>query len=365
MMSGYLVKASVVTQGTALYYHTGQRVDGDVTVIPVENPANKTKTTFTDGAWSIDFNKTNDVQYLTFIIDDNEKIGYTQIKLATENPSMSRLNCTTQNISLSGYSVDINSGDPITSGDVKVSVLDTDYANTTSFSGIWDIDFHPCLIPGKIYTLQILVSGLTYGYGEQTTIYDFSGITKPSSTHKATEESSSTDPGLDEGTEALTSDYQDIDASDNNRWDYVSGTYERAYQQFRFIISEDIDSIVELKILHEGSALGYVGTECVDYPPDYGIYLYLWNFSGSYWKFEGLHFSDDDQTITRTYTNPDEINDFINQTGYLYIQVKSVTADAGCTCHIYTDFVKAEVTSTSNLVPEYKRGEILQKYPAR
>lgn len=158
MIFSYLVKASVVTKGTALYYYTGQRVDGNVTAIPVENSANKTNTTFTNGEWSIDFNKTDHVQYLTFIIDDNEKIGYIQVKLDNDNPSTATLNCTTQNISLSGYSVNVDNGNPITSGDVKASILDTDYTNTTSFSGTWSIDFHPCLVSGKIYTLQILIS---------------------------------------------------------------------------------------------------------------------------------------------------------------------------------------------------------------
>jgi len=146
-------------EGVALYYYSGERVNGNVTVIPIENPENKTDpTAFTNGEWSIDFNKTDDVQYLTFIIDDNEKIGYNQLKLDTDNPSTATFNCTTQNISVSGYSVDVNSGNPITSGDVKVSVLDTDYTNTTSFTRTWSIDFHPCLVSGRIYTLQILIS---------------------------------------------------------------------------------------------------------------------------------------------------------------------------------------------------------------
>lgn len=167
MISGYLVKASFVTQGTALYYYTGERVDGNVTVIPVENPENKTNTTFTNGEWSLDFDMiTSDVLYLTFIIDDNEKIGYNQLKLDNNNPNTAALNCTTQNISLSGYSLDVNSGSPITSGNVRVSALDTDYTNTTSFSGTWGIDFYPCLISGKIYTLQILVSDNTGKRGE-------------------------------------------------------------------------------------------------------------------------------------------------------------------------------------------------------
>jgi len=165
----FLISPSVEAphaNGVALYYYTGERVNGNVTVIPVENPENKTNPkAFTNGEWSIDFNKTDDVQYLTLIIDDNEKIGYNYIKLDNDNPSTATLNCSTQNISVSGYSVDVNSGDPITSGNVRISALDTDYTNTTSFTGTWSIDFHPCLVSGKIYTLQILVSDNTGSRG--------------------------------------------------------------------------------------------------------------------------------------------------------------------------------------------------------
>jgi len=162
------VPEMMYSNGIALYYYTGERVNGNVTVIPVENPENKINpTAFTNGEWSVDFNmSTDDVLYLTYIIDDNEKIGYTQLKLDNDNPSTAGLDCTTQNISLSGYSVDVDSGEPSTSGNVRVSVLDTDYMNTTSFSGTWSIDFHPCLISGKIYTLQILISDNTGERGE-------------------------------------------------------------------------------------------------------------------------------------------------------------------------------------------------------
>jgi hypothetical protein len=151
--------------GTALYYYTGQRVNGNITIIPVESPEDKYTGTVTNGEWSSDFYiYREDIQYITMIVDDNQKMGYNELKLNT--PTTAALNCTTQNISLSGYSVDVNSGSPITSGNVKISVLDTDYTNTTTFSGNWGINIHPCLISGKTYTLQILISDNTGKGGE-------------------------------------------------------------------------------------------------------------------------------------------------------------------------------------------------------
>jgi len=157
--------------GVSLMYYTGKKFNGNVTIIPIENPENKTTTSFTNGQWSIDFDMiTEDVQYLTFIIDDNEKIGYTQVKLNNDNPRKIG-GCSIQNISLSGYTVDVNNGNPITSGNVRASIVDTDYTNTTSFSGEWNIDFHPCLISGKIYTLHILMSDNTGKVGEMFQSY--------------------------------------------------------------------------------------------------------------------------------------------------------------------------------------------------
>jgi hypothetical protein len=156
---------NIFINGIALYYYTGERVNGNVTVIPLENPNNKETAIVSNGEWSIDFNLgTENIQHYTVIIDDNQQMGYNEIKTSTYSDT--KLNCSTQYISLSGYSVDINSGSPITSGDVKISVSDTDYTNTTAFSGIWSVNIHPCLIPGQIYTLQILVSDKTGKRGE-------------------------------------------------------------------------------------------------------------------------------------------------------------------------------------------------------
>lgn len=166
----FLVKA-VNVHGTALYYYNGNKVDGDVTVIPVENPENKTTTNFVNGEWSANFNMiTNHVQYLTFIINDDGKIGYSQVKLDNDNPRKIT-DCVVQNISLSGYAVDINSGNKINSGSVRLSVVDTIYTNITFFSGDWSIDLHPCLFSGKIYTLHILISDNSGKTGEMFESY--------------------------------------------------------------------------------------------------------------------------------------------------------------------------------------------------
>ena len=131
----------------------------------MENPQNKTTVPVTNGEWEMNLSmKTEDVENLMFVVENANKKGYNQLKLPVT--STAKLNCTTQNISLSGYSVDASSGTTITSGDVRVSVLDTDYTYTTSFTGTWSIDLHPCLVSGEVYTLQILISDNTGKRGE-------------------------------------------------------------------------------------------------------------------------------------------------------------------------------------------------------
>jgi hypothetical protein len=167
----------------ALDYYTGERIDGTITAIPLENPQNKTTANITNGEWSFGFNTnkyttevrngewnmsfdimTEDVEHLVFVVESGDKKGYNELKLPT--PSAAKLNCTTQNTSLSGYSVD-TTGKPITSGNVRVSILDTDYTNTTTFSsGTWGIDLYPCLVSGQVYTIQILISDNTGKRGE-------------------------------------------------------------------------------------------------------------------------------------------------------------------------------------------------------
>jgi len=147
--------------GYARYFDTGNDVTGNITAIFLE-AENKSSSTFSSADFY--YNLTNvdsdNSNYITIIIDENEKIGYTQLKIHDEiltDPS-----CTIQNISLTGHVIDKNSGDNIVSGNVIVSILDTSYTNTTAFSSAtWSTDFHPCLVSGEIYTLQIMISNST------------------------------------------------------------------------------------------------------------------------------------------------------------------------------------------------------------
>ena len=166
--SGFVIGDSlyntVTARGTALNYYTGEGITGNITAIPLENPENKYTTEVVNGEWSMTFGMAENVEHLTFVVEDKEMKGYNEIKLPT--PYTAKLNCSTQNISVEGYTVDVE-GSSITSGNVIISVPDTDYTNTKTFSGgTWSIDFHPCLISGQVYTLQIMISDNTGKRGE-------------------------------------------------------------------------------------------------------------------------------------------------------------------------------------------------------
>ncbi len=147
--------------GTSFYFYNGSKIaQGNATAITVENQE-KAVGLISNGDWSLVFSGcTQESEFIGLKITDNSKVvGYDQIKIVTDNPSTAIISCTVQNVSLSGYAIDINDGSPLSGGNVKASVLDTTYINTTSFSGSnWSIDFYPCLVSGKIYTLDIVIA---------------------------------------------------------------------------------------------------------------------------------------------------------------------------------------------------------------
>lgn len=144
--------------GYARYFDSGNDVTGNITVIVIET-SNKTSSTFSSGDFT--YNQANldtdNANYITIIIDDNEEMGYAQLKINSQN--LTDPSCVTQNITVNGYAVDKDDGSNLASGNIHISILeDETYTNSASFTTTtWAIDFHPCLVPGKLYTLQIVI----------------------------------------------------------------------------------------------------------------------------------------------------------------------------------------------------------------
>ncbi len=86
-------------------------------------------------------------------------VGYNQLKISSSNVSTTAITCTSQTITLSGFAINLTSGDPFTSGRVRGSVHDTIYTNATSFTGDrWEVKVSSCLTSGKLYIVSAIVT---------------------------------------------------------------------------------------------------------------------------------------------------------------------------------------------------------------
>lgn len=144
--------------GIVLDFYTGERINGTITIIPVEDPEHTMIAEVVNGQWTIDFNMdVGEVEHLTFIVNDSDSLGYTQLKLVNPNPAQTP-SCTQQNISLKGYGIDVNTGQVLTDITLRITILETHYTTTSTISGpIGSIELNPCLVSGKLYTLEITV----------------------------------------------------------------------------------------------------------------------------------------------------------------------------------------------------------------
>lgn len=144
---------NLIIEGKSLYYYTGEKVNGDVTLVPLGSPY-RYSSPVQDGEWVIKaFIDPNYMNFLTLIVSDDEKIGYNNIKLARGETLSS---CSLKELSISGFAVD--EGRLIDSGTVEAKVLETSYRNSSSFSGEWSLTLKPCLVSGKVYTIEIVVT---------------------------------------------------------------------------------------------------------------------------------------------------------------------------------------------------------------
>ncbi len=178
-------------------------------------------------------------------------------------------------------------------------------------------------------------------------IYNFSGITSPSTTYVADwKDEIPSNPNIF-GTEATTPDYGNLSLSDNQEWWTSTSTGSTPNsQKYRFKINELPVTISNLTVLWEGYGIDYIGSSCLT--EDNYAYLYIWNFTSSSWLLVGSHTSSSDSTIMKNYTS--NINDFVNASGYLFMYAKTGTPGSNyCEGNLYTDFVKVETTTNGQV----------------
>jgi len=167
----------------------------------------------------------------------------------------------------------------------------------------------------NIIKIKDLLSSRSEGLGDFLTIYNFKGITFPSSNHMASYKLSikdfndrppKTGPIIDDLKEFSTTDYIEIYNSDDNRAD-TSSSLGKQLHHFQFNIKENISEIKSLNVLW----LGYASSIHTNF--------YIWNFKNNDWELVGINrFTSRDAVISKTYING--ISNYIDNTkGHLYL----------------------------------------------
>ena len=202
------------------------------------------------------------------------------------------------------------------------------------------------------------------------TVYDFQGITTPSSTFNATNGTNTINvppnATIANGTEAITNWYTAISSSNDGRWNtsvsgFGWGAYGgpvRAWQIFKFELNVtptwDIDSFA---VKYEGYAAGYNRFNAYG-GPAYGFNFSIWNNTGNVWYSLNISTAGtSDASIQRVLTNiSDKLSDFIyssNGRNYTFFAVITNGTNGTSTneqANISTDYVSltASVTTTTS-----------------
>lgn len=176
------------------------------------------------------------------------------------------------------------------------------------------------------------------------TIYDFDGITSPSSNHVASykltirelnDRPPSTGPIVDGQAEFNSNDYAKIYATDDDKAESTSFLGKQLHH-FKFKINEEVSEIKELSIRW----LGHASNTHVN--------LYIWNFNDNSWELVGVNrFTHRDAPISKAFIN--SISHYIDETdGSLYLVAITRTVSF-FNQHLYTNYVQVKVGSPTTV----------------
>jgi Ca2+-binding RTX toxin-like protein len=195
--------------------------------------------------------------------------------------------------------------------------------------------------------------GSVAGGGVVVATYNFAGVTQATNNHFAFEfdvDNSPNDPtdldgfrtditGYGSGNEATDDDYEDLAASDGNRWEKGpnSGNGDNNTQVFwaQFTIDEDVNDITQIELLIEGRQ----ENESSGDP----AYLAVWNYTDSQWEILDQELTDSDYNFVGSLTGSsihEYLDDSTNQITFMLMN-----GDDGDDLDI--DFVEVEVTSST------------------
>ncbi|MFN6992252.1 MAG: hypothetical protein ACK4MM_05975 [Fervidobacterium sp.] len=146
--------------GLSYSFLTGQRINGTVTFISVEEPENNVSADVINGNWDLqvqyDGNKT---QHILIIVNDTKNLGYNHFIVRASHP-VSQQVCSFRTITFENFFFDIADGNMLTP-ELTVEIEGTQYKNIRLNGGQQSNNITVCLIAGKIYKINIYASDTT------------------------------------------------------------------------------------------------------------------------------------------------------------------------------------------------------------
>jgi len=186
----------------------------------------------------------------------------------------------------------------------------------------------------------------------------FSGITNPSSTHKAYYWYSATTTAWGTGgTEFGDNNYTAVSTSNNKRYWIRRTAREAVYKSFDFNITSELGTAVDITQIvvgFEGYGVDYENSGGSDYETVFAIYkpsLVAWQTAnGTGISGTWSHSTNGDALLTATITEAN-VSDFMSTDGIVTFTARSGCPDNsdGATADLYTDNVYIKITYTPSL----------------
>lgn len=154
----FFTLASVINfQGSSYNFFNGEKINGTVTYISLEEPENNISIDFINGNWNLQVQyNDNKIQNVLIIVNDSKFLGYNNFLIKTKQTSLKQA-CNLKSIIFENFFFDISSGKIITPK-LSLEIEGTPYKNiilnTTQQTNIINV----CLIPGKIYKINMYAS---------------------------------------------------------------------------------------------------------------------------------------------------------------------------------------------------------------
>lgn len=159
-------------QGMSYNFFTGQRINGTVTFVSLEEPERNVSVSVVNGNWNLqtqyDGNKT---QHILIIVNDTKSMGYNHFIVRASLP-VSQQTCILRTIKFENFFFSITDSNMITP-ELVVEIEGTQYKNIRLNGAQQSNSIKVCLLPGKIYKINTYATDATGRTGRYSILYPF------------------------------------------------------------------------------------------------------------------------------------------------------------------------------------------------